>query len=152
MAKRFKFNLQTALWHRKVIEDEKKRDFALAQRDTLAAIHDKEVLKSEQARYQQRLFDDQKAKHIDADDIMATHTYLYHLSILIDEAAKNITQLQEIEESKRQALVEATKRKKALERLRERRLKDYMYELDREEQKFMDEMGQIKFVREHKVT
>lgn len=147
MAKKFKFNLQVALWHRQVLEDEQKRLFSLAQRDTLAAIHDKNILEEEVRRYQQRLVEDQGAKRINAPDIMATHTYLFHLNNLINEAENNITKLREAEEARRQELIEATKRKKALERLKEKQLKEYMHEMDLEEQKFQDDLSQIKYVR-----
>lgn len=145
MPKRFKFKLETALWHRQLIEDEKKRDFGLAQRDTLTAIRQKEIIEEERARYQQELLNKHKEEHIDPNYIMATHTYIYHLNLALTAAEANIAKLKEIEEEKRAALVEATKRKKALERLREKKLKDYMYELDREEQKFLDDIAQSRY-------
>jgi flagellar export protein FliJ len=57
------------------------------------------------------------------------------------EGAELVRRLQ-VREERRAEFVEARKQVRVLERLRERRLREYRLEVEREEQKTLDETGQ----------
>ena len=53
-------------------------------------------------------------------------------------------------DKKRLEFIKASKAKKVLERLKEKRYFEYMKDMETLEQKFIDEMGIVKFIRLHK--
>lgn len=73
--------------------------------------------------------------------------YVNTLARWIQDGFVELQRLRDVEDDRRRVLVRATQDRRVLERLRERRFATWRYEVDREEQKFLDEIGQQGFLR-----
>ncbi len=71
--------------------------------------------------------------------------YLQRLELEIGAHRKNLAGIEEEVDSRRDSLLEAVKKRKALEKLKEKGLKAYISGLDREEQKFINEIAINRF-------
>ena len=142
---RFRFRLQSVLRFRDAQEESKKREFGA----TLGH------LKHEEARYNNIVndidrHDDLREKSgkgkILTRNLISNFYYSRFLERKKSDQLKTIEKAQEAVDEKRAELVEATKKKKTLERLKERRLEEYNKEVIKEEQALIDEsasQGQI---------
>jgi len=77
-------------------------------------------------------------------DMQLTREYFSFLGRKKDLALKKIEELQPALLKQQAKYNEARKEKKKYEILKEKRYKDYLYEVDKEEQKFIDELSQRK--------
>ena len=77
----------------------------------------------------------------DACDVRRYYQYERHLARLADEKDAAIRQLREQEEERRTELEAAMKERRLLEELRERQTRAFNAELDREFQRFADEVA-----------
>ena len=82
---------------------------------------------------------------ISARDLQNKFYYARKLDDTRDAQEKNVEKAQENLESKRTDLVEATKRKKIFEHLKERDHETYNEEVRKEEQKFSDELSSQRY-------
>jgi flagellar protein FliJ len=80
-------------------------------------------------------------EHFDASDIRRYFLYERHLSRLAVEKDAEITHLRGQEHERRNELEQAMKKRKILERLKERQDHAYQYALGKEEQKRLDEVA-----------
>ncbi len=77
--------------------------------------------------------------HFDPVDIRAYYQYERHLARLVDAKDAEISSLEAQAEQQRAELEQAMKRRRVVERLRERKLQAFLDEVQREEQKASDE-------------
>jgi len=136
----FNFRLQPVLDYRKQLEEKRMLEFA----DTKRRIdYEKETLKKlrrERADLISRLgkMGESKLSAVDAS------IYLSYISRMKDEENHRediICQIRKELKEKRAELVDASKKKKILEILKEKRLKEYRLSLISREQKELDEAG-----------
>ena len=140
----FRFRLQSILDLRTRKEDGLKKDFSLA----LEALYaEEERLKALNRDLEAQLaqWDAEANGRTDISDFVMYDQYLAHLKKRILGQIRQIKVQQEKTETVRLDLVEATKDKRVLERLKERHYTDYRNRLDRLEQKFLDEIGTRKY-------
>lgn len=140
--KRFTFRLQTLLDIRKARERE--IQFELAR---IVSIQNRERARQEELR---RRIEEQKAlfgekmkrgAYTPAEAILFQR--FVDVSIRAIEAAEETIQSMEPQiREVRERLVEASRGRKVVEKLKERRLKEYQYEVNRELNKEIDEMNQ----------
>lgn len=139
---RFRFRLQGVLRFRDAQEESKKREFGA----TLGH------LTHEEARYNKIVnefdrHDDLREKSgkgkILARNLISNFYYYRFLERKKSDQLKTIEKAQEAVDEKRVELVEATKKKKTLERLKERRLEEYNKEVLKEEQALIDESASL---------
>ena len=71
--------------------------------------------------------------------------FIEQLSKDIEKQKKNILELENDVEQKRQDLVGATKKKKTLEKLKDKGLKTYKQEMTKNEQEFLNEVAVNRF-------
>ncbi len=91
----------------------------------------------------------QKNGHFRALEIQALN---YHKEYIKDEIAnlrKELERIIEIENIFRQRLTEAMKEEKVLQKLKEKQYENYMYEVNREETKLLDEITIQKEIRKN---
>ncbi len=138
--KRFDFKLDKVLGYRGVIEKQRKRAFAEAQR-AIAAQREQIMIIEAELKKQMAELRARCVANVDVKDVAARRLYTSYLLSALTLANETLRSLRARLEERRRELVEASKQKKVLERVRERRFADYMYEADREEQKFIDELG-----------
>lgn len=80
-------------------------------------------------------------EHFDASDVRRYYQYERHLARLGDSKDAQIRQLEEVAEERRAELEDATKAKRVVEKLVERRMLAYRQELRKLEQKTLDEVA-----------
>ena len=74
-------------------------------------------------------------------DVFLYLPFIEQLSKDIEKQKKNVLELENDVEQKRLDLVEATKKKKTLEKLKEKGLKAYKEEITKNEQEFLNEVA-----------
>jgi flagellar FliJ protein len=141
MSKAFEFRLEKLLELRRLEEEVAQREFAAAQ----AAVADRNqailglLNREEEGRQDLRT---QQERVIDVVRLRMTGEYLELIAQLLDRERAILQDLARLELDKRRRLTEALKGVRVLERFRERQLRRYRQELDLEERKFLDEIGQ----------
>jgi flagellar FliJ protein len=141
MSKAFEFRLQKLLELRRLEEEAAQREFAAAQ--AAVAERNQAILgllnREEEGRLDLRT---QQERVIDVVRLRMTREYLELIAQLLDRERAILQDLAKVELDKRRRLTEALKGVRVLERFRERQLRRYRQELDLEERKFLDEIGQ----------
>lgn len=123
---------------RQIQQDLRAQDFASAQRQVAAAEQQRSSLSQERLG----LLDEagQRArKRFDAREIRAYYQHERHLARLIDDTDSEIRRLRSVAEERRVELEEAMQRRKMVEKLRERKMNDYLAAIRKDEQKLSDE-------------
>jgi flagellar export protein FliJ len=141
MATTFRFRLDHLLGIRRQKEDLVQRDLALAQ-EAVAERHKSIaflVAQQEQAKTEVRAAQD---RVIDMGRLKLADEYLSALAGLLRREQETLHDLVKVELGRRQELVEARKAVRVLERFRERQLHRKRREVDLEERKFLDDVGQ----------
>ena len=148
--KRFKFKLEPALRHRKHLEDIKKKELAEVYRELREAQDFLSSLEKDFEKTQASIEREESIKIIDIENILLFESYMIYLNRLMEQTKIKIGVIEKRLEIKRQEYIKASKAKKVLERLKEKQYFEYMKAMEVLEQKFIDEMGIVKFIRLHK--
>jgi flagellar FliJ protein len=144
--KRFKFPLERLLEIRRHKENLIKNELAKAQRKKVKLLQEKEELLN---KYKQGL---NELKIMEKENILSIqkfNNFQSYFNFLKNETEKKDKIIKLADEeiaiiSKK--LIEARKERRIIERLKEKALKKYFYELQKEEQEFFDEVGMNKFI------
>jgi flagellar FliJ protein len=143
----FTFRLQTVLEHKQRLEEMAQLEHARAQaaqaseERSLGQLHDAEARgfsELERQRFQGRL---------DIESLQFGMSYLDVLKVQITRQAQIVERVGKATEAKRELLVGAMQERKALERLREKQLKDFTLEQTRRELVEQDEMAVMRHSR-----
>ena len=141
MSKVFEFRLEKVLELRRLQEDVAQREFAVAQKAVagqnqtiLGLMTEEDDVKKSLRAAQQR--------SIDVDRLRLAGGCLAALERRLRREYDALQELVTVEIEKRRRLTEARKGVRVLERFRERQFLLYRQELDRQERKFLDEIGQ----------
>ena len=113
MPRRFKFNLAPVLSVRRIDEDKRKRAFGTTPESTLNGLH---------------------LRHLRLEE-----GWRVGLDRRLRRASAELVKRLQVREARRGEFVEARKKVRVLEQLRERRLTEHRRGVDREEQKISDE-------------
>ena len=144
---RFRFRFRSVLRFREAREEEKKQEFGIKltrlkhEEDELGGIvntsknHDMLMEKSGHGRTSVRT-------------LMYNYFYARFLDKSISDQQNAVVSAEDDVEAKRIELTEATKKKKILERLKERELEDYNRAIVKEEQTLIDEIATQRFDRD----
>ena len=141
MPRPFKFRFEQVLGVRRLKEDLATRDLALAQR----------AVREQNQRIVRLLAEENEGKDairglkknsVNIVQLRLQEGYLAALERRIREAVERVHDLGKVEAVKRQALTEARKEVRVLEKYRERQLKAWQYGQDLAERKFLDEVTQ----------
>lgn len=143
--KRFEFRLEPVRRYRAGVEKERKREFAEAQ-----AAYDRELaelrrLRDEEARVGEELRRELRGR-CDAERVRAGEIRLDLLHLRIEKQEARVREALRHLEERRRALLEAARERKVMDRLRELRWEDHLYEMGREEQGFLDEVAGGRFI------
>ena len=141
--KRFKFTLDKVLEVRRIKEKEKQRHLAEALR-----VLENETKKFEQLNKQKQnswlILESLIKTNVDPTIIAITYKSLDGQQTLTQLQDEKVTDAKNKFNMKRLELVDIQRKKKILEKLREKQYKDYLSESEKEEQKFIDEIAVIK--------
>ena len=141
MARAFKFRLETLLEVRKLREDQAKRDLALARKQVLEQNQKLLGILNEEDAGKKDLRA-MKQKELSLTHLRLQEGYLNFLERRIRQEYDRLQKMVKAELERRRALTEAMKGVRILEKLRDRQRRAYQYDMDRQEQKFLDEMAQ----------
>jgi len=140
--KKFQFRLQRLLDMREAKEKEIKNELmkvlALQNKERVLQDELREKIKHYETGYGDRL----KKGVFNADEAMSLLRYADVARRAIDEAGKRIEKLEPEVQRIREKLVEASRDKKVVEKLKERRFEEFNYELNKEIAKENDDMNQ----------
>ena len=145
--KKFIFTLQKLLELREAREREVKNELA-----RIVSIQNRERVKQDQLRRdiqenQNRLRSGMRKGDISAEDIVLYEKYFHVSHRAIDIAGDKILSMEPEVNRIREKLVQASKDRKIVEKLRERKLEEYEYLLNRETAKENDDINQNVFNR-----
>jgi flagellar FliJ protein len=140
--KKFEFRLEPVLRLRDQAEKVKQKEFALAVQEVRRCETDIVYVLSEIDVSHEGLRE-AETREIEPWQLIFHRRYLNHLQKQLGKLHAELQALAKKAEAKRLELVEASKRKKSLEKLKGRRRDEYVYEAAREEQKMFDEIGGV---------
>ncbi len=146
---RFRFRLRSVLRFREIIEENKKRVFGIAL-DHLKHEETRYDLIANQINGQEKFMEQKGEGKVSSRDLRNNFNYVRHLDRNKESLEKQVEKAKENLESKRTELVEATKRKKILERLKERDREDHNKAVRKEEQAIIDDISTQHFNNPHK--
>ncbi len=141
--RRFKFRYEALLLYRKRILDRLAQDLAELQREIRAEDSRRaELVQLERLCIQD--FSENCHGDLDVFSLRDYQAYMVRLRGIVEKLTARIVELRDGEEAKRVEVVEASKRKKTVERLRERDKADFEKLLTEKERKFLDEVGNVR--------
>ena len=134
---RFKFGLETLLKYRKSIEDQYRME--------LASLREKQLLEEE------KMFDIRGTQRILQSNLkdknQASLPYLEELSRQSIIQRKILNDLDQEITEKRDKLIDASKSRRIIEKLREKKFDEYKHDLNIKENKAIDELVTNRFLR-----
>jgi|APFre7841882590_1041340.scaffolds.fasta_scaffold34368_2 flagellar FliJ protein len=143
----YRFNLQVLLDYRKHIEEGLQIELAQIQRVFERERQSLLSYQREKHHYEEELA--RREEHeILVSEALLYRDYLRGMRIKIREQRAVVAKVKVELDTKREALLEATKRRKVLEKIKERDWKRFMETVLKKERIFLDELGIRKYQRE----
>ncbi|MGC8782900.1 MAG: flagellar export protein FliJ [Armatimonadota bacterium] len=142
--RRFEFSLQKVLDYRQRREEQAVRAFTQAQAQLL---HEQAVLHKLVVEREECLRRSHRQQRLTVELLDVEQTYLSALEERIEAQRERVAEAEKVLEEKRQALTQAQRERKALERLREKHYEQWRQEILRIEQKALDELATARSVR-----
>ena len=140
--KKFKFSLEKVLSLREFEEKQAQIELGKAQSVVNDINEQLKFIASERVKS-----NESRSKSSDLTFLMSIENYIngldYKKELLIQELAK----AQIILEEKRAIVIEAIKKRKSLEKLKEKQFESYKKEYNKEEEKILDEISSTKFCK-----
>lgn len=136
MAK-FKFSLEKVLDYRWLKEQEAKREYASAQK----ALTEQEDIFQQINQEKENLME---VRESTINRMQVQQWYLLDLNQRLIATTETIKEMSRYVEQALSVYIEAQKERKILEKLSEKQLAEYQIEMNREEQKMLDEMANRK--------
>ena len=144
--RKYRFRLEPVLRYREILEDLAHKRLADAQRDHRQAVDALAALCGRKDALLVEMAESQQGK-VSPTLVKQNMNYLAFLRSSIEKQALEVARLAAIVEEKRLALIETTKDKKAIERMRQHDFERYMLEVRAVEQKFIDEVATVRHTR-----
>jgi flagellar FliJ protein len=142
--KKFQFRLEALLHHRCNIEEKERTRFLRIRSEILTETDHRETLRAKQSETLIEL--SQRTTGIfDSQEILWFHHYLARLARQIERSEERIAALEKELEAQKQVMIAAMRDRKIIENLRGKKEKEFQVSLEREEQKFIDEMVVIRY-------
>ncbi len=142
--RRFEFSLQKVLDYRQRREEQAISAFAEAQAKLM---HEQAVLRKLLIDREECLRRSPRHQHLEVEMLGVEQTYLSALEGRIEAQRERVAEAEKVLEEKRQALMQAQRERKALERLREKHHEQWRQEMLRIEQKALDDLATARSVR-----
>ncbi len=143
MAK-FRFKLDALLRLRELEEQEVERRFQEVDARFRQKENEIDALALERDEAKQRYgWGGESQRNVDIETVLQQRRYINSMYQRILERGSELRKIGEEREIVRKELIEASTRKKVVEKLRERRFKAFQEEENRKEQRMFDELGQV---------
>ncbi len=140
---RFIFRLQSVLRLREIKEDEKKREFGTAMQKLHHEENKLEHLDSSLQSHENNMGEQGKGT-VTTAQLTNNFNYARSLDGKIDNQKKKVIEEETVVEGKREELVQSTKQKKILERLKERKREYHEKAVVKEEQDLIDDIASVR--------
>lgn len=141
----YKFHLGAVLNHRKYIEENIQKELSILKQILIDERNKLNDMMHAKDRFSGDLQTKQK-KIITASESLLYVRFLERLSLNLNEQKERVIKAENNVEEKRKALIEAMKRRKALEKLKEKGLQSYNRGILKKEQNFMNEMASSRHI------
>lgn len=149
-SKQFEYNLKTVLKYREIKKTQAQDQFNKAQEKFLQEKQKEEALKEEQKnRYSDLAAEMAGGKEVDLQQIFMRKTHLEVLKEQVIRQTQVKEDAEEFKEEKREELVSANKDQKILEKDKEKKQIAWKQLMQKEENKFLDDISSIGYVRNH---
>jgi flagellar FliJ protein len=145
---RFRFKFQKVLDARNAVENDRRKDLMIA-RNQLTELEEEYCRIGGEITAQRKLFSKQRDHEENANNWALRQSYLDMLNSLQKAAAKRIERQKDVIEEKRLKLMEASRDRKAMEILRTKHYEDFVSNENRQEQLFLNEIGQFQTIRKN---
>ena len=142
----YKFSLEPLLNHVKFEEENLQKELGLLEKQLFADMDKLLGLKNKMMKIKMELEKKQKG-NLTASINILYHNFAEHLSENIIKQKKIIVDVKKKVEQKRAVLLEIVKKRKMLDKLKEKGLREYINDLLHTEQKFIDEIATNSFCR-----
>lgn len=145
--KRFRFSLQTLLDIRERRENEIRNELSkvVAQQNRERTVQ--AGLRDDLSRYEERYRERMRQGTLRADEALTWHRFTDRTARAIEAAEERILALEPQAREIRGRLMEAMKKRKVVEKLKDRRYEEYLYEVNREMNNENDDMNQKIYAR-----
>ena len=142
----YKFSLQSLLNHRKHIEEDLEKEMGRINRAVNNEKRRLENIRKEKIKCREELQEKQSdGKKV--NEIILHFNYLDKLSKDIDKQKRCLKDVEKEYDIKRSELIEAMKKRKTLERLKEKEIKAFNYSEMKVETNIMNEVAANRFIR-----
>lgn len=136
----YRFSLEPSLNHRKFLEEQLQRELAALQR--LLMQEQEELLSYYEARDQVLAgLQKKQGEHATVSEILVYLTFLDQLANDLEKKKGEVTEIEDRLEAKRNDLLKAIKKRKSLDRLKERGNEAFRQEENKREQLFVNEVA-----------
>jgi len=136
----FRFRFESLLKHRRHEEELAQKQLYSAQMDLLREQEDFKRLKKERRKSIYRM-ENRQTGSLAPHEISLALQYIRKLSEQLARQQKNVHQAEQLTATRHQALIEAVKKRRMLEKLKENEHRLYQRDLARKDLKFMDEVA-----------
>ena len=134
----FRFSLEILLKYREDIEQKERDELFRVTYNYQMALRARETL--EQKRIETtRALSAKQSEGYDTQELNWYHLYLNRLEYELEECAKRLLKLDEEVQAQKKIVIEATKKRKVLSILKAKKQKEFILELDRKEQKEVED-------------
>lgn len=144
----YRFKLEALRRYRQFQEDELQRELAAVQKLKDRAMARLLEYEAQLEKTRNELYQQQSAS-VQSSLLAIFPRFLERMTENIAEQQSVVASIEKQFEAKRQALMEAVKKRKTLEKLEEKEFNTYMADLSLEEQKFINEMAINRFNLRH---
>lgn len=138
--KKFKFSLEKVLSLREFEEKQAQIELGKAQSVVNDINEQLKFIASERVKS-----NESRSKSSDLTFLMSIENYINGLDYKKELLIQELTKAQIILEEKRAIVIEAIKKRKSLEKLKEKQFESYKKEYNKEEEKILDEISSSKF-------
>lgn len=136
----YRFNLQVVLNYRERIEEGVQLELSRTQRELESAKQVFFAYKREKGFYEEELAK-REAREVNIDDSILYRDYLKGMNEKIKAQREIVAKAKIAVDKKQEELLVATKKRKVLEKVREKHMKEFMDDLERKERIFTDEIS-----------
>ena len=142
----YRFNLAVVLNYRKRIEEGLQMELSVTQRELESARQVFFAYQREKGFYEEELMK-REAREVNIQESILYRDYLKGMDKKIKAQKEIVAKAKIAVDKKQEELLIATKKRKVLEKVREKDLQEYMDGLERKERIFTDEMGVRRYRR-----
>ena len=147
----YRFNLQVVLNYRKRLEEGLQMELSRTQRELESAKQVFFAYQQEKGYYEEELAK-REAREVNIDESILYRDYLKGMNRKIKAQREIVAKAKIGVDKKQEELLIATKKRKVLEKVREKHMKEFMDDLERKERIFTDEISVQRYQKGVKST